>query len=115
MGLSLDEFYRHPDAEDHIAVWENEQQVCRHHGGPISECPDDEKDWFPQRHICYVEMQLKAAQRAYDERHKAQSFHNGTFTHWSEKWSPYTPFHYMDGVTLWMSEVELSPDDNFLG
>lgn len=60
-------------------------------------------------------MQLKAAQRAYGERHKGQPFHDGTFTHWAEKWSPHMPFHYMDGVTIWMSETDVNPDDKFLG
>lgn len=114
MNLALDEFYDHPDAEDHIAAWEIEQDRCPHHGGPRSECPDEERDWFPQRQICTVEKQLKAAQRTYDEIHKDRPFHDGMERIWSDKWSELTPFRYDDGVTIWMSPVEINPDDDFL-
>lgn len=112
--MTLDEFYAHPDAEDHIAAWQNEREMCKFHGGPMSECPDDEKDWFPQRHVCYVAMQLEAAKRLYELQHEDAPYHNGSFLRWAKKPSRDFPFHYLDGVTIWMSEVELSPDDDFL-
>ena len=90
-------------------------ETCEAHGGPRSECPDAQRDWFPQRHVCYVEMQLDAAKRRYSELHKEKPFHDGTFTHWSEKPSRLYPFHFMDGVTIWLSPSELNPDDKFLG
>lgn len=85
------------------------------HGGPLAECSDDHKDWFPQRHICYPTMLQKAAQRTYEELHRDAPFHDGEFKYWSKDWSPGTPHHYMDGVTIWLSPVELNADDEFLG
>ena len=114
-GLSLDEFYDLPEVEDIIAAWEVDQERCPHHGGPLSECPDDEKDWFPQLRICQPAMQLAAANRLYDLRHKDKPYHDGLRRFWAEEPSRLTPFHYRDGVTIWMSKDDLTPDDDFLG
>lgn len=80
----------------------------------MSECPDDEKDWFPQRHVCYVEMQLKAANRMYEKLHEDAPWHDGKFRIWAKEFSPVTPFHAWDGVTIWLSETELDPESDFL-
>jgi len=34
--------------------------------------------------------------------------------YWSEKPSRLTPFHYRDGVTVYLAETDENPDDNFL-
>lgn len=59
-------------------------------------------------------MALAAAQRKYDELHEAKPFHDGTFKVWAEKRSDRTPFHYLDGVRIWVSAHDLTPDDDFL-
>lgn len=59
-------------------------------------------------------MQLEAARRRYEQLHEDKPFHDGTFRLWSEKWSRLTPFHYSDGVTIWLSRDDLTPDDDFL-
>lgn len=61
-------------------------------------------------------MQLAAANRRYDQLHKEKPFHDGTFRIWMEKPSQLTPFHYRDGVTIWISEEDLTSadDDDFL-
>jgi hypothetical protein len=60
-------------------------------------------------------MQLEAARRMYAKRHEDKPFHDGSFTIWSEKPSKLCPFHYSDGVTIWLSREDLTPDDDFLG
>jgi hypothetical protein len=60
-------------------------------------------------------MAKAAARRMYDELHKGKPFHDGTFTDWAEKFSTATPFHYLDGVEIWVSRQDLTPDDDFLG
>lgn len=114
LHLSLDEFYAHPDVEDHIAAYEIEQDRCHFHRGPRSECPDAERDWFPQRNICYVEMQHKAAERIYEHLHEDAKFHDGSFASWSKEFSTRTPYRYDDGVQIWMAEVDVQPWDDFL-
>lgn len=59
-------------------------------------------------------MQLKAAERIYGLIHKDRPYHDGSFERWAAEPSARFPFHFMDGVTIWMSEVELAPDDDFL-
>lgn len=60
-------------------------------------------------------MQLKAAVRIYENLHKDKPWHDGSFQIWSDQFSRLTPFHFSDGVTIWLSETDLAPDDKFLG
>lgn len=55
------------------------------------------------------------AEAKYDEIHDLRPFHDGTFTKWGEKRTTRTPYHYRDGVTLWVAETDLTPHDHFLG
>lgn len=59
-------------------------------------------------------MQLRAAERLYGLLHEKAPFHNGDFASWAEKPSRDHPFHYDDGVHIWLSPVEVNPDDDFL-
>lgn len=82
-------------------------------------CSDPEHAWYPQRTVCFADMQSAAANRRYDELHEAKPYHDGTFKTWSEKpvnsYGELThPFHYRDGVSIWASPVDLAPDDDFL-
>lgn len=60
-------------------------------------------------------MQLEAVKGLYGERHKKQPYHDGKFLIWGEHRTKLTPFHYTDGVTIWLSREDLTPDDDFLG
>lgn len=60
-------------------------------------------------------MQLAGAQALYAALHKDAPFHDGSFANWSADRSRDFPFHFSDGVTIWMSPTELAPDDKFLG
>lgn len=59
-------------------------------------------------------MAAAAANRMYDQLHEAKPFHDGTFTEWAKEYSRETPYHFRDGVTVWVSHEDLTPDDDFL-
>lgn len=65
--------------------------------------------------MCQPTAQRAVANWLYDRAHKDRPYHDGTFTIWQEKRSLLTPFHYRDGVTIWLSKDDLTPDDDFLG
>jgi hypothetical protein len=59
-------------------------------------------------------MDLAAAKRRYAALHEALPFHDGSFKSWVKERSDSHPFHFSDGVQVWVSDVDYSPDDNFL-
>lgn len=64
--------------------------------------------------VCHVSMETAAANSRYDAKHEKRPYHDGTFKSWAEKRSPGHPYHARDGVTIWVHDEDLSPDDNFL-
>lgn len=99
--------------EEWIAAWEAERNTCAFHGGPVGECEDDERDWFPQMSVCWPTAQLEAAKRRYASLHDKEPFTDGG-GQWAEKPSLAFPFHFSDGVRFWLSPFDLNPDDDFL-
>lgn len=97
----------------YLAEWqaEAEQHDCGH---PHDVCEDPERTWYPQRKICRVAMEQAAADRIYSELHEARPYHDGTFKNWVEKPSPAFPYHFSDGVTVFVAASDLNPDDDFL-
>jgi len=59
-------------------------------------------------------MELAAADRIYRKLHEALPFHDGTFTDWVKDPDSEHPYHFMDGVRLYVAETDLNPDDHFL-
>lgn len=57
-------------------------------------------------------MEQAAAEARYDEVHEKLAYHDGTFKSWSEKRSKQYPYHYRDGVTLWVSKDDRTPEEN---
>lgn len=64
--------------------------------------------------MCQPAAQLAAAKRLYDLLHEDAPYHNGAFERWRKEPDRDSPFHYWDGVTIWLSPVELAPDDQWL-
>lgn len=64
-------------------------------------------------------MDLAAAEWRYEQLHKDRPFHDGTFPtdrrKWAKERSLKRPYHYRDGVKLWISDVDHAPHDHFLG
>src|SRR5690606_5235770 len=98
-----------------VAKWEVERDTCKFHGGPVSECGDDERDWFPQLVVCQPSMQLEAAKRRFALLHEERPYHDGTMTLWSEKPSPSYPFHFSDGASIFLAEKDYGLGGDFLG
>jgi hypothetical protein len=74
--------------------------------------------WYPQRTICYADMAATAARWMYDDLHSEESgmrYHDGSHKVWSRHRSAAFPFDANDGVSIWVSTEDLTPDDNFLG
>lgn len=60
-------------------------------------------------------MELASLKARYAAQHEKKSFHNGTFSGvWSEHRTERTPYHFSDGVTLYVSEDEPDADQDFL-
>lgn len=59
-------------------------------------------------------MALASAQRQWEALHKDRPYHDGTFRSWAEKASTAHPYHYSDGVVVWVSDEDLTPEDGFL-
>lgn len=59
-------------------------------------------------------MQERAAQRRWEILHQEQPYHDGSFESWAKEPSLTHPFRFDDGVTIWVSKEDLSPDDDFL-
>ena len=90
-------------------------QQCRECGGPIATCGHAERLWFPQRTVCYATMARAAAQRDYDALAETYGgWHDGTFENWAKERDEAHPFAHDDGVTIWVSEHDLTPEANWL-
>lgn len=88
--------------------------MCSQHGGPFDECGDSEQPWYPQRTVCYAAMETAAANWRYDQLHEKEPFHDGSFTSWAKDRSGAHPYHYRDGVTVWVARTDINPGDEFL-
>ena len=90
---------------------EAERHDCGH---PHSVCSDPDKDWFPQRTVCYPTMERMAAVARYERLHEDLPYHDGTFSSWRKKPDDEHPYHFQWGVSVWVAEKDWSPDDDFL-
>jgi hypothetical protein len=89
--------------------------ACPQCGKPLTECGDPQAVWYPQRAVCYASMQQADVEARYAALHEAAPYHDGTFTSWATDRSVEHPFHYRDGVRLWLADEDYTPDDDFLG
>ncbi len=59
-------------------------------------------------------MEEASARRRYSDLHGDRPWHDGTFTNWSSEATEATPYHFEDGVEVYVAETDLAPDDKFL-
>lgn len=59
-------------------------------------------------------MERAAAEWRYDQLHEDAPFHDGTFANWSEKRTKDAPYHYRDGVNVWVAPTDLGLGGRFL-
>jgi hypothetical protein len=81
---------------------------------PREVCGDPERLFYPQRAICWATANQAAAARRYEQMHHDMPFHDGNFANWSKNASLDAPYRYDDGVTIWVSPDDITPDDHFL-
>ena len=83
------------------ALHQDDLERCPQCKGPRDECADPGKDWFPQQHICWKTAAEQVLRRRWNEKHEdAEPDAVG-----------YLP---TDGVALWVSLDDLTPDDDFV-
>lgn len=76
-------------------------EVCPSCGNLRSVCSDPSRDWFPQRTMCYATASRDLVIRRLRKKH--------------EKKEPGTKdLHPFDGMDVWVSEFDLTPDDDFV-
>ncbi|MGH3996674.1 MAG: hypothetical protein ACRDTJ_04345 [Pseudonocardiaceae bacterium] len=90
-----------------------EQTTCSECGRPASECSDPERSHYPFRRVCYVTMERRAAETLYAELHEKEPYHNGTFASWSKDRGPSHPYHFNDGVSVGVTDRDVTPWDTF--
>lgn len=82
-------------------MWEYDQAICPQCGNLRAVCEDPNTDWYPQRSVCYSSAATEVTNRKWHKRHeKATPDSNG--------------FLPTDGVVVWVSPEDLTPDDDFL-
>lgn len=84
------------------ALFEAEQLICPKCGNPRELCSDPTRQWYPQLSTCYA----KAAEEVADWRFKQK--------HERAKRTPEQPTLQTDGRHVWVSEHDLTPDDDFI-
>lgn len=102
-----------PEQELHLADWQLARDKCSECGGDRALCSDLHRPFYPQVDFCGAEQERMAAERRLDEIHADAAFHDGTRTHWSKEATPETPYHYRDGVKVWVSEHNLNPGNTW--
>ena len=82
-------------------LWQDERERCPHCGQPTSVCSDPSHDYFAQKSICWATAARLVNQRRWDKRIEGAT----------PDAAGYLPD---DGVTIWVSTVDLTPDADFL-
>lgn len=80
-------------------------------------CGDPKRLWYPQRSTCYATREKEAALAKYQALHAEATvrvWHNGDETSWSKERDDSHPYRYDMGVTVWVAERDVNPDDDFL-
>lgn len=83
------------------AKWEYEAAICPQCGRLRSVCEDPATPWYPQRSTCWASAAQEVVLRKLHDKHE-KSTPDG---------AGYLP---TDGVSVWVSDQDLTPDDNFL-
>lgn len=93
---------------------ELDELLCPLCGGLREDCGDPDKARYPQRHICYTARDQASADRLYGLKNDPKPYLSRNGKVRAEKASERTPFHYRDGVRVWVADRDVNPDDQFL-
>ncbi len=97
--------------------WDRSREECPQCHRPAAECSDPDRVWYPQRLVCYATRETERLEREWRELHDEKTgrvFHDGTERSWSKTFGAAHPYNYDDGVRLFVTAVDLSPDDDWL-
>lgn len=83
------------------ALWQDERERCPECGQPRDVCADPDLDYYAQKSICWATAARLVNQRRWDDRNENAR----------KDAAGYLP---TDGVTIWVSPVDLTPDSDFL-
>lgn len=98
-GYTLQAWRDLPDADRDLLL-EHERLVCRSCGNLRSVCSNPDVAWYPQRTMCYATAAREVTTRRLTEKHKGRK--------------PGADLHPLDGMAVWVSDVDLTPDDDFV-
>lgn len=87
-------------AEDRELMLAEDELVCQSCGRLRSVCSDPSVKNYPQRSMCYVTAAEEVTWRRVRDKHKDNT--------------PGKDPHPLDGMSIWMSEQDLTPDDRFV-
>lgn len=74
--------------------------VCPNCGNLRSVCSDPTRDWYPQRSMCYATASREVVLRRLQKKH--------------EKTEPGLTLHPLDGMSVWVAQDDLTPNDDFV-
>lgn len=83
-------------------MFEAEALICPKCGNPREVCSNPDGQWYPQRSTCYATAMLNVAEWRWSEKHKGAE---------RTKEKAFLP---TDGVTVWVSDMDLTPKDKFI-
>ena len=85
------------DEQDEMTAYMTD--VCPSCGNLRSVCSDPERAWYPQREMCYASAATELTRRRLAKRYEDKP--PGT-----------ADLHDTDGMRLWSSQEDLTPDDD---
>lgn len=89
-----------PEAEqDKMTAYVTE--LCPNCGNLRSVCSDPTVSWYPQRSVCYASAVRDVAWRKVHKKHPGPEPKSGEL-------------HETDGMVVWASQHDLTPDDHFI-
>lgn len=97
-----------------VAEWHMSREECSQHGGPLSECSDPDKPWFPQMSVCNAAIEAASAKTLWELKHKDRPWHNGDFSSWAAEPSVTHSVHRDAGVNIWVAPTDLGVGGDFL-
>lgn len=114
--MSVQAFWRLPENEQDVwrERFDRDLLRCPHCGNSREDCSDPERVWYPQLTLCYATRDRVAAQRRWETLHKDRMYHDGKFARWAKEPGRATPYHLLDGATVWVSQTDLGLGGDFL-
>jgi hypothetical protein len=96
--MAPSQFRALPESDRDLMLAHHEH-VCPDCGNLRADCSDPDRPWFPQRSVCWATAAREVVARRLVAKHKQE---------------PGEEPHPLDGVKVYVSAEDLSPDDDFI-